>query len=149
MQTPEDICPDFPEWPESWHGEKEDIPYGQGLLDAMRPFVIYLISSGLKKKTIRNHMDNLWLLGGEIIRSVSMFDRYDIPPAENLMRNVDEEGGPLCRHIHSEEHQKSYDATCRKLHKFLVTIERNRPSKPAKDSGKAAVEGALSRLRKE
>ena len=40
MQTPEHICPDFPEWPERWHGVKEDIPYGQGLLDAMRPFVI-------------------------------------------------------------------------------------------------------------
>ena len=119
MKTPEDICPDFPEWPDRWHGIKRDIPYGQGVLDAMRPFVLHLISSGLKEKTIRSHMDNLWLLGGEIIRSVSMSDEYNIPPEDNLRQNVDEEGGPYCRHLHSEAQEKSYDATCRMLHKFL------------------------------
>jgi hypothetical protein len=122
IQTPESICPDFPEWPERWHGVKEDIPYGQGLLDAMRPFVVHLIASDLKKKTIRIHLDNLWLLGGEIIRSVSMSGDYNVPPKESLMRNVDEEGGPSCRHIHSEAHQRSYDATCRKLYIFLATM---------------------------
>jgi hypothetical protein len=123
IKTPEDICPDFPEWPERWHGVKKDIPYGQGILDAMRPFVNHLIARGFKKQTIRTHMDNLWLLGGEIVRSVSMFDRYDIPPEKNLRQNVDEEGGPYCRHLHSEAEEKSYDATCRKLHKFLFTDE--------------------------
>jgi len=119
MKTPEDICADFAEWPDRWAGVKEDMPYGQGVLDAMRPFVVHLISRGLREKTIRNHMDNLWLLGGEIIRSVSMFDQYDVPPAENLRRNVDEEGGPYCPHLHSEYQERSYDATCRKLYKFL------------------------------
>jgi len=33
MNTPEDICPDFPEWPESWRGVQKDIPYGQGILN--------------------------------------------------------------------------------------------------------------------
>ena len=121
METPEDICPDFPEWPDRWHGVGRDIPYGQGILDEMRPFVVHLISRGLKEKTIRKHMDNLWLLGGEIIRSVSTFDEYEVPPAENLRRNVDEEGGACCRHLHSEAAQLSYDGTCRKLHKFLNT----------------------------
>ena len=58
MKTPEDICPDFREWPDRWAGVKEDVPYGRGVLDAMRPFVVHLISQGLKEKTIRNHMDN-------------------------------------------------------------------------------------------
>ena len=123
MKRPEDTCPDFSEWPDRWHGLKKDIPYGQGILDAMRPFVTHLIARGLKEKTIRKHMDNLWLLGGEIIRSVSMFDGYDIPPEENLRRNVDEDGGPYCRHLHSESKEQSYDATCRKLHKFLKTTQ--------------------------
>jgi hypothetical protein len=121
MKTPEDICPDFPEWPDRWHGVKEDIPFGQSILDVMRPFVVTMISRGLKEKTIRNHMDNLWLLGGEIIRNVSLYDEYNIPAEEYLRRNVDEEGGPLCRHIHSEYAQDAFDATCRKLHKFLNT----------------------------
>jgi hypothetical protein len=124
MQTPEHICPDFPEWPERWHSVKKDIPYGRGLLQAMRPFVVHLISQGLSKKTIRTHLDNLWLLGGEIIRSASNFDNYAILPEENLMRSVDEEGGPYCRHIHSEAHQRSYDATCRKLYKFLLATRQ-------------------------
>jgi hypothetical protein len=119
MKKPEDICPDFPEWPERWHRVKEDIPCGQGILDAMRRFVNHLIASGLKEKTIRNHMDNLWLLGGEIIRSVGMFERYDIPLEENLRRNVDGDGGPYCRHLYSDSQKRSYHATCRKLHMFL------------------------------
>ena len=121
MKTPEDIYADFPEWPKRWHGVEEDVPYGQGVLDAMRPFVVHLISLGLKKKAIRNHMDNLWLLGGEIIRSVSMNDEYAIPPEEYIRRSIDKEGGPLCQHIQSEYAQRSFDATCRKLHKFLLS----------------------------
>ncbi len=119
MKTPEDICPDFTEWPERWHGVKRDIPYGQGLLAAMRPFVIHLIARGLADKTIRRHMDNLWLLGGEIVRSVSMNDEYDISPAEKLRQSVGEEGGPYCSHLDSESEVRSFDATCRKLHKFF------------------------------
>lgn len=119
MKNPEDICPDFSEWPESWHVVEEDIPYGKGLLALMRPFVLHLIAKGLTRKTIRKHMDYLWFLGGEIIRSVSMNEEYDIPPEENLLRNVDDGGGPYCRHLGSEADMQSYDATCRKLHKFL------------------------------
>jgi hypothetical protein len=119
MKTPEDIDPDFPEWPESWHVVEEDIPYGKSLLAAMRPFVLHLIAKGLAKKTIRNHMSNLWLLGGEIIRDVGINEEYDIPPEEKLRQSVDEEGGPYCRHLDSENDMRSFDATCRKLYKFL------------------------------
>jgi len=54
-----------------------------------------------------------------------MFDGYDIPPEEDLRRNVDEDGGPYCRHLHSEAQEKSYDATCRKLHRFLQPTAQN------------------------
>jgi len=119
MKTPEDICPDFPEWPNRWHGLAKDIPYGKGILEAMRPFVEHLSIKGLNVKTIRRHMDNLWLLGGEVIRDVSTFDQYNVPPAEMLRRSVSSEGGPYCRHLDSEYAMNAYDATCRKLHKFL------------------------------
>lgn len=89
MKNPEDICPDFPEWSERWHGVEEDIPYGQGLLAAMRPFVLHLIAKELTRKTIRKHMDYLWLLGGEIIRDVGMDEEYDIPPEEKLRQSVE------------------------------------------------------------
>ena len=121
MKTPEDICADFPEWPVRWMGVDEDRPYGQGLLDVMRPFVEHLVAKGLKEKTIRNHMDNLWLLGGEVIRDVGTEREYATPPIEKLRESVGSDGGPYCQHIHSEWALDSFDATCRKLHKFLET----------------------------
>ena len=119
MKSPEQIEPSFPEWPVTWSGTEDDIPYGNGLIEAMRPFIIHLIDQGLKVKTVRNHMNNLWLLGGEIIRSVSTYNDYKIPPAESLRRSVDQDGGPYCHHFTTEEELRSYDATCRKLSKFL------------------------------
>ena len=88
-----------------------DLPYGQGLLEAMRPFVKDLIARGLKSKTIRNHMDYLWLLGGEIIRDVSTYDQYDIPPIRKIRESVGPDGGPYCRHLNSEREWRSYDST--------------------------------------
>ena len=64
-------------------------------------------------------MDNLWLLGGEIIRNVNTFDEYDISPDQKLRDSVGPDGGPYCRHLDSEPEVESFHATCRKLHKFL------------------------------
>ncbi|MCK4302976.1 MAG: hypothetical protein KAY24_01920 [Candidatus Eisenbacteria sp.] len=84
MKAPEDICPDFPEWPDSWQGAKRDLAYGEGLLGVMIPFVVHLIAKGLTRKTIKNHMDYLWLLGGEIIRDVGLHNEYDVAPLTKL-----------------------------------------------------------------
>ena len=100
-------------------GIEKDQPYGQGILDVMRPFVDNLIAKGLSKKTIRRHMNNLWLLGGEIIRDVSTYNQYHIPPGQTLRDSVYSEGGPYCQHLDSESDQRSFDSTCRKLYKFL------------------------------
>src|SRR5216683_6847987 len=35
-----------------------------------RPFIEHLATSSLSPKTIRKHVDNLWMLGGEIIRNL-------------------------------------------------------------------------------
>lgn len=72
MRNSEEICPDLHEWPERWKLDENDVPYGKALLDAMRPFIEHLISAGLQEKTIEDHIDNLWLLGGEIIRNVNL-----------------------------------------------------------------------------
>ena len=123
MTTPEDICPDFPEWPERWRSVRRDIPYGQALLAIMRPFATHLIATRLAKKTIRKHMDNLWLLGGEVIRRVSDNDQYDVSPLAALLACIDSSCGPYCQHIHSERACDSFDATCRKFYEFLKRAE--------------------------
>lgn len=120
MKTPEDIYSDFTEWPMRWMGTKEDVKYGQGILQVMRPFIESLIASGLSVKTIKKHMNNLWLLGGEIIRDVSMNNEYDkISPLEKVQTSVGPDGGPYCRHLVVESDMKSFDSTCRKFHNFL------------------------------
>lgn len=118
-RTLEHICPGFEDWPNRWMGLAEDLDYGQGLLDAMRPFAQAMLDSNLTPKTIRAHMDNLWLLGGQIIREVSLYNEYDTPPREKLREAVDAEGGPLCKHLQTEAEERAFDRTCRRLHKFL------------------------------
>ncbi len=118
------ICPDFPEWPERWRGTQGDLDYGKQLLESMRPFAKFLAEGGLAKKTVRRHLTNLWLLGGEIIRDVGFYGKYSIPASEKLGESVGPDGGPYCRHLDSEAEVKSFDSTCRKLHNFLDQSNR-------------------------
>ena len=84
-----------------------------------RPFIEHLVNMGLSPKTVRRHVDNLWSLGGEIIRDLHYDPSVRKRTAERLLRDaVHPDGGPLV-HNGSEEGQRSFDATCRKLHRFL------------------------------
>jgi hypothetical protein len=114
-----DLCPDFLEWPESWKGFPRDLEYGRQLLESLMPFAEFLAASDLTKKTIKRHLSNLWLLGGEIIREVNQYKAYSIPADDKLKESVGPDGGPYCRHLESDGEISSFDNTCRKLHKFL------------------------------
>ena len=105
-------------------GEEEDLPPGRRLVVYFMPFLLHLAESGLSKRTIQNHVDNLWMLGGEIIRDVNEDPPLRKLAAEQLVRNViHEDGGPL---IHNgwEDEQRSFDSTCRKFHRFLTQPQR-------------------------
>jgi hypothetical protein len=123
-----EICPDFSEWPERWMGTERDLDYGKQLLEAMRPFAEFLAECGLAKNTIKRHLANLWLLGGEIIRDVSVYKEYSTSAVEKLRESVRPDGGPYCRHLDGEAEIKSFDSTCRKLHKYLEDRSRQGPS---------------------
>jgi hypothetical protein len=117
-------CPDLPEWPQRWMGEEKDLPPGRKLVEFFLPFLLDLAASGLSKKTIQRHVDNLWVLGGEIIRDLNEDPSLRKVPAEQLIRNVIyEDGGPL---IHNgwEDEQRSFDSTCRKFYRFLTLSTR-------------------------
>ncbi len=117
-------CRDLDNWPRSWMGLEKDLPPGEQLLACFRPFIEHLTSSSLSPKTIRKHVDNLWMLGGEIIRDLHEDPSLRKVTAERLLRNViHEEGGPLI-HNGSEDEQRSFDSTCRKLHGFLTQSQR-------------------------
>ena len=113
-------CPDLQDWPAQWQFEPADLAVGHQIVQAFTPFLIALLDQGLVMKTLRRHRDNLWLLGGELIRR-----RYDddalarMAAIAALQELVEDDGGPLlCPHI-TEAEQASLDATCRKLHQFL------------------------------
>jgi hypothetical protein len=59
------------EWPESWAGERADVPVGRALVAIMHTFMTRLQQQELSSKTLRRHLDNLWLIGGEIIREIN------------------------------------------------------------------------------
>jgi hypothetical protein len=62
--------------------------------------------------------------GGEIIRDLHDDPRVRKVAADRLLRGaVQADGGPLI-HNGDEETQRSFDSTCRKLHRFLRQPQR-------------------------
>jgi len=114
------FCPDLAKWPRTWQGDDDDIVVGQDIVELFKPFLHELLRQRLADKTLRRHRDHIWMLGGEMIRR-----RHDDPvlckqPVETLLFNlIEEEGGPLIWPRISESEQNSFDATCRKLYRFL------------------------------
>ncbi|WP_200890133.1 hypothetical protein [Geoalkalibacter subterraneus] len=66
--------PDFDRWPTSWMGVAEDFTYGKKLLPWFAGFLQALYDEGLSRKTFAQYRDHLWLLGGTIIRDVSLYN---------------------------------------------------------------------------
>lgn len=114
-------CPDLSTWARSWRCEDRDIIPGEQLVALFRPFLFYLLSEGLTRSTRNRHRDNLWLLGGEIIRDIIETPKLRKRSVEELLREVIADGeGPLIHGGVSEAEQNSFDSTCRKLHRFLA-----------------------------
>ena len=107
-------------------GMEKDLPPGEKLVVCFRPFLEELVASDLSRKTIQKHVDNLWALGGEIIRDLHTDPSLRRKPIEQILANrIDDEGGPLVYAIESEEdQQRSFDSTCKNLHRFLSQASR-------------------------
>ena len=107
-------------------GWEKDLPPGEKLVVCFRPFLEVLVASDLSPKTIQRHVDNLWALGGEIIRDLNENPSLRRKSIEQILDDrIDDEGGPLVYALESEELlQRSFDSTCRKLHRFLSQSPR-------------------------
>ena len=101
-------------------GWEKDVPPGEQLVACFRPFLEHLIASDLAPRTIQRHVDNLWALGGEIIRDLHEEPSLRRKDIETILDDrIDDEGGPLVYAMESEEPlQRSLDSTCRKLYYF-------------------------------
>ena len=113
-------CPDLDEWPLRWQYEAADLALGAAIVAMFKPFLLDLLRGSLSKRTFNRHRDNLWLVGGEMIRR-----RHDDPdlkrlPVDKYIRHLlDEDSGPLIWPRIAEAEQTAIDATCRKLCQFL------------------------------
>jgi len=100
-------------------GFPKDIPPGEKIVASFRPFLDHLLALNLSRKTLRKHVDNLWLLGGELIRDLHETPSLRKRPIADLVFEALEEGGPLLYHGDSEAQQRSFESTCRKFRRFL------------------------------
>ena len=107
-------------------GMEKDLPPGEKLVACFQPFLEGLVASDLSPKTIQKHVDNLWALGGAIIRDLHEDPSLRRKPIEQILADrIDDEGGPLVYAMESEEdQQRAFDSTCRKLHRFLSQSSR-------------------------
>ena len=99
-------------------GDERDLLPGQKLVECFTPFLVHLAGSGLSKKTLRKHVDNLWALGGEIVRDLQETPKLRKTPVHELLDTLLENDGPRLYHCDSEEQQNSFESTCRKLRRF-------------------------------
>src|SRR5260370_26993576 len=67
----EHYCRDLNSWPRSWMGLEKDLPPGEQLVTLFRPLLEHLAMSNLTPKTIQKHVDNIWVLGGELITELN------------------------------------------------------------------------------
>ncbi len=86
-------CPDLENWPRSWSIEPRDIAPGQRIVSCFTPFLLHLLNLELSRKTLRVHRDNLWTLGGEIIRGLHEDPPLREHPIEKLLLSVIDEQG--------------------------------------------------------
>ena len=100
-------------------GFPKDVPPGEQIVDCFRPFLNHLIQLQLSRTTLRKHVNNLWVLGGDIIRKLNDTPSLRNVPIEDLVFDVVQDGGPLPSGCDSEEALRSFESSCRKLRRFL------------------------------
>ena len=105
-------------WPDSWKFTSRDVRTGRRLLDVFKPFLFHLGDSGITPRTFRRHVDNLWLLGGELIRYAQNDTRFRRSPEEVLLEFGERRMGPVLLH-ESPRTQAEVDVTFRALIRFL------------------------------
>lgn len=116
-----DYCPDLATWPASWCGEERDVIPGEQIEAVFVPFLLDLLAQGLSRKTRNLHRDNLWLLGGEIIRDINDTPKLRKRSVQELIcEAIANDEAPLIHGGLSEQEQRSFDSTCKRLNRFLA-----------------------------
>jgi hypothetical protein len=117
----EDQFLDIDPWPHAWRVESQDLAPGQLMLDIFKIFLLHQLSLRRARKTLRLHRDHLFTLGGQLIRLL-----HENPSLRRrgivrvLAESIDDDGGPIIYPPLTESEQRSFDATCKLLHRFML-----------------------------
>jgi glycosylphosphatidylinositol transamidase (GPIT) subunit GPI8 len=114
-------CKDIENWPSSWEIGGSDLVIGTAILDEFKSFLINRIEKGRAKSTIKIYGNYLWVLGGELIRSINEDTALRRLSARKIiLKHVDDSGGPLWRHARDEMDHQRYDSVSKQLFRFLT-----------------------------
>jgi hypothetical protein len=119
----EKYCRGLDTWPRSWMGMEDDMPPGERLIECFRPFIGHLAASGKSRRTIQEHVDNMWALGGEFITELNYDPTLRKRSVDRVLREMIRYGGPHLRHADGEQ-QASFDTTCEMFRQFLGKTAR-------------------------
>jgi hypothetical protein len=112
---------DIDHWPQAWRVDSEDIALGKVMVDLFKVFLVHQLDRARSRKTLRVHRDNLRTLGGHIIRLL-----HEKPSLRKrgilrvLLEAIDDDGGPIVYPALTDSEQRSFDSTCRLLHRFTL-----------------------------
>ena len=112
---------DIDHWPHAWRVESDDLALGKIMVDLFKVFLTHQLQLPRSRKTLRVHRDNLHALGGQIIRLW-----HEKPHLRKrgilrmLLEAIGDDGGPIVYPPLTDVDQRSFDSTCRLLHRFTT-----------------------------
>lgn len=87
-----------------------------------KPFLMHLLTTKLAASTLRRHRDHLWMLRDEVIRRRQEDSQLCKLPVDKItFELLEEDGGPLIWPRITKQEQDAFDASCRKLYRYLTT----------------------------
>lgn len=110
---------DLDGWPQSWKFTPADVLPGQRLVgQVLKPFLFHLAETGVTRRTFRRHVDNAWVLGGELIRHIHVDPRLRRRPEMALDEFIERGAGPVLLH-EGPRTRREVEITFRALVRFL------------------------------
>jgi len=112
---------DIDHWPTAGRVESDDLARGKVMVGLFKVFLIDQLQLARSRKTLRVHRDNLRALGGQLIRlwhEQPHLRKHGI--LRMLLEAIGDDGGPIVYPPLTEADQRSFDSTCRLLHRFTT-----------------------------
>jgi hypothetical protein len=110
---------DIDHWPHAWRVESDDLKWGKDMVDLFKVFLAHQLKLARSRKTLRVHRDNLSALGGQMIRLWHEEPHLrKLGILRMLLEAIGDDGGPIVYPPLTESEQRSFDSTCRLLHRF-------------------------------